>query len=476
MSSSAFRRPAASSGALRRPAALLAGSALLLLGLFGPVTAAGPAAAAPRPAVAHQDGGATASAGSSGSTEDSAGQKIADALRRSPVYVDPAYAGAVPAARQRELVRQIAATGLPIKVALVPLAKGDAFDGDPQVLAGVLHDRLAQRELILVTMDQFPDTLAGWEWPDDAHQAEHAVDAVGFLDDMKDAGLADRVAKAIQLIGQGDGDAVYDKATADLDGGSSPGPTAGGGTGSGPSAAVWVLVAVAAVLVAGGGGWLLRRRVAARRSAPFAFPRQVFAAEEAADEAALRQRAEAEVIALGETVEEAENRAGTDRALDAYAAAGAVLDAARGIPDLAGVLALVAEGRDALVGRADALPLCFFHPLHGRAVRRLAWRPLGRRDALDVAACAACAAAVAEHRSPEVLTDSAADGRRVPYFELPARESVWAATGYGSLVPRAAPSSRGRRGGSGDGAARAAAGGITERVLRGDFSRARRQE
>ncbi|MCL2733786.1 MAG: hypothetical protein FWE15_27725, partial [Actinomycetia bacterium] len=120
----------------------------------------------------------------------SAGQRIADALARSPVYVDPAYASAVPPAEQSRLTARIRQTKLPIKVALVPLTKGDAFDGDPQVLGDVLHERLGQRELILVTMDPSYDALQGAEWPADRHQVSHAVAAVEFQADMKDAGLA----------------------------------------------------------------------------------------------------------------------------------------------------------------------------------------------------------------------------------------------------------------------------------------------
>ncbi len=387
----------------------------------------------------------------------SPGQRIADALRTSPVYVDPAYAGAVPAARQRQLVTQIQRTGLPIKVALVPLVKGDAFDGDPGALAEVVHDRLGQNQLVLITMDELSDGLDGYEWPDDRYQARDAVSAVGFLDSMKDAGLADRVGKAIELVAQGDGTKVYQNATASLGRGPAAAPQSPRGSGG----ASWppVVAGVAALLLCLGGGlWLVRGRRRRRgcADAPFAFPRAVFAAAHAADENALRRHAEAEVLALGEAVRGADpDAAGLRDALDAYAAAGRVLDDAQGLPDLAGVLALVLAGRDALDERADALPLCFFNPLHGRAELRVEWRPLGRRDHLDIAACPACAEAVRTHAAPEVLTAARSDGRQVPYFELPPAASLWSATGYGSLL--ASPQ----------------AAGLAARVLRGDFTRSR---
>ncbi|MCX4869234.1 hypothetical protein OG571_03835 [Streptomyces sp. NBC_01369] len=55
---------------------------------------------------------------------------IAESLATDPVHVDPSYAAAVDPAQEQALVDRIAATGLPIKVVLVPLKKGDAFDGD----------------------------------------------------------------------------------------------------------------------------------------------------------------------------------------------------------------------------------------------------------------------------------------------------------------------------------------------------------
>ncbi|MEU1624202.1 hypothetical protein ABZ746_02425 [Streptomyces sp. NPDC020096] len=392
--------------------------------------------------------------------EPSPGQRIADALRTSPVYVDGAYASAVPAQRQQQLVAQIRRTGLPIKVALVPLVKGDAFDGDPDVLADIVHERLGQGELVLITMDKWTDALDGHEWPDDKHQARDAVAAVGFLDSMKDAGLADRVSKAIELIAQGDGTKVYQNATASL-GKDSSTPQKPAAKGGGASWLPTGVVIAALVLCASGPFWLVRHRRRRSPDAPFAFPQAVFAAARTASEDELRHHAEAEVLALGEAVQAADpsddaTAPGLRRALDAYAAAGTVLDGARGLPDLAGVLALVAVGRDALDGQSSALPLCFFNPLHGRAERRLSWRPLGRRDHLEVAACRDCGQAVRARRAPEVLTDTRADGRQVPYFELPSDDSVWAATGYGSLVE------------AGD------TDGMAARVLRGDFSRARR--
>nr|WP_246102938.1 hypothetical protein [Streptomyces piniterrae] len=381
-------------------------------------------------------------AASPGMAAESPGQKIAGALRKSPVYVDPSLSSAVGPAQQRELIDRIRRTGLPIRVALVPLVEGDSWGGDPRQLAEVVHDRMGGGPSILLTLGTYHDDIAAREWPADAHQAQSAAATVFHQDDMHGAGLPKRLARAIDIIKAGDGDKEYEKATADLNsptGSAASGTSGAGTTGSGkasdsPLGRILAL-AVGPVLLLAAAGLLLRRRARLRDlSTPFALPRSVFAAARRADEAGLRDRAAEEVIRLGEEAHAAQGAAtSVERALDAYAAAGTVLDQARGIPDLAGVFALVAEGRAALSQAPDALPLCFFHPLHGPAARRIPWRPLGRREQLRVAACDPCIRAVRSRRAPEVLTDHR-DGRPVPYFEVPADDSLWAVTGYGSLL------------------------------------------
>ncbi len=396
-------------------------------------------------------------------TPASPGKKIAEALRGSPVYVDPSLATAVDAAQKRELVEQIKESKLPIRVVLVPLVEGDSWGGKPEQLAEVVHDRMGGGPSILITLGDLPDDIAAREWPEGAHQAMHAAAAVFFQDDMKGAGLAKRVSRAIGIIKAGNGDKVYEEATASLNT-SKPTPSGeAGGTGkdaassragSGGSPLVRILsLVVGPVLLLAAAGMLLRRRSRLRDlTTPFALPRSVFAAARQADEAGLRDRAGEEVVRLGEEARTAQgDPAAVERALDAYAAAGTVLDRAGGVVDLAGVFALVAEGRAALSKAPATLPLCFFHPLHGPAVRRIPWRPLGRREQLRVAACETCLRAVRTRRAPEVLTDRR-DGRPFPYFEIPAEDSIWAATGYGSLL-------------SGDGDS------LAGRVQRGDFTR-----
>ncbi|GFH65203.1 hypothetical protein Srut_17170 [Streptomyces rutgersensis] len=203
------------------------------------------------------------------------------------------------------------------------------------------------------------------------------------------------------------------------------------------------------------GAVYVRRHPGERR----AEPRTVFTTAEEA--AFVRKRARtAELLPeLGLLIAEAPvalpgGTPGMERALDAYAAAGTVLDGARDLADLAGVVALVEEGtapiraemnaarpsRRRLLSRRSVpaqphTPLtCFFNPFHGLATAgEVSWRMLGRRDLLTVAVCAECAAALAARRTPQSLTVRH-EGRLVPYYEVPPEQSLWAATGYGSLT------------------------------------------
>lgn len=179
-----------------------------------------------------------------------------------------------------------------------------------------------------------------------------------------------------------------------------------------------VLILVAAVSTAMLPAWF-SRRAADRRPA-------VFALAAVGDSERARRQAQEAVIAFGEELENAPPDDDLDHALDAYQAASMALDCATSLADLAGVLVVVNLGR-------RRPPLCFFNPLHGASVRQVTWRLIGTRDQLHVPACTACIQAVSRRRPPEVVADMV-HGRRVPYLEVDAALSVWAATGYGIIA------------------------------------------
>ncbi|WP_028649335.1 hypothetical protein [Nocardiopsis sp. CNT312] len=88
------------------------------------------------------------------------------------------------------------------------------------------------------------------------------------------------------------------------------------------------------------------------------------------------------------------------------------------------------------------------NPLHGTDTRQVQWRESGGDRSVRVPLWRERAAAARKRARPTVPTDEHV-GRGVPYYEVPARKSVWAATGYGTP-----------------------AGGLVRRIQRGDHRRA----
>ncbi|MDA0564206.1 hypothetical protein LG943_07685 [Streptomonospora sp. S1-112] len=429
-----------------RPALLRAALAAVLTAAFA--LAAGPAAAAPSPA------------------GPSPAERIAQGLEESPVYVDPALEAALPEEQRVELADQIEATGKPIYVIVVPLVAGDAWNGEATQLIGAVHDRLGADGSYLASELGSSTWLTGVDYGTEAeHQAADAASAVSLDSDTDDTLFA-LFSRTVETIDAGTGTADYeresDELAAETGGWDAPGHGASGAGGAG-AGGIWLWPAVGGavlLLLAAGGAWLVVRR----RRAPVA-PRLVaFDNADRARQQELRAEVERELVDLGErlaatTLAGGDDRASADHAaaLDAHDAAGRVLDGARGIDDLAGVRVLLHLGEDLLAaaaahdgGRKAPAPRrhCFFNPLHATTTRPVTWRAVGTTRRIKVHACTDCAAAVRGHRAPTALPVRH-DGERVPYYEVPAEDSVWAATGYGNL--------------SAD---------LVQRVLRGDLRRA----
>ena len=335
---------------------------------------------------------------------------------------------------------------------LVPQVKGGTWS-DGEQLATAVHDRLGRDGIFITFDDDDMQDLAAHEWGGE-YQAPDAARAVRFDHEMEDAPLAGRLSRIVDLIVSGTATQEYRRVSEELSrrvekirerNGDSGGAAADGGGLALPLGAAGVAAAGVAGLVL----WRRRRMASVRREdGGLLMPRTVFATASRANEDQLRRQASREVIAFGELLDESstptsDERARTlmTRALDAYQAAGKTLDSARGVPDLAGVLVLVDQGRDALAsaqavakGRPEihAMPLCFFNPLHGDATTKLDWRPIGSRRRLHVRTCRACARTTRQKQTPDVLLDRR-DGRDVPYYEADPSGSVWAETGYGQL-------------------------------------------
>lgn len=339
------------------------------------------------------------------------GARIAAALRRSPIYVDPAYAASLPRAERTGLAARIRRSPVPIYVLLVPIVPGGPWPTSED-LATVVQSRLGRGGAFITLDPEFNDVFDVYRWGGTYTERQDSRDAgwaVSYDPAYKTASLGARLGRCVALISTGTGTKTYDRLVSQ-EFPSSPAPRARPVRHRGGGFPVALPAGMGAVAVAGGALLWLRRR----RSRPPA-PEAVFVTAHQADLDELRERAEQEVISLGERLESGEPR---EAELDAYSAAGRVLDRAESVADLAGVLALVAIGR-------DAPPPCYFNPPHGAGRVRVNWRPPGTRDRLAVRVCAECARAVRDRHVPDVLLD---DGR--PYYEA---DTVWAETGYGQL-------------------------------------------
>jgi hypothetical protein len=375
------------------------------------------------------------------------GQQIAAALQKSPLYVDPSLDSAFSATVRSRLLQEIREAPVPVYILAVPLVSGGQWSSGEQ-LATVVQNYLGRPGIYLTPDEEFGGNIDAFTWPSDPqgtgaapYNAADAAQAVNLASDAESTTLADKFFTCIQLVTSGKAVSAYNAATRQLNqatsADSNPQPS-----GSGGISAILITV-IALIVVAGGACGLVLARRGRRRHSPFIQPRAVFATARTASESELREQAQRQVIALGEAVENLgrDDQSEQVRALDAYEAAGRVLDRSKGVCDLVGVLVLTHLGFNAAQAvRAvqdgkpapEDVPLCFFNPLHGDAPRPIRWRPLGSTNTLDVHVCDDCASMTGRHLLPDTLTDIDGD-RTVPYYEVDPERSVWAATGYGQF-------------------------------------------
>ncbi|MFE3461803.1 hypothetical protein ACFXKD_30035 [Nocardiopsis aegyptia] len=393
---------------------------------------------------------------------ESPAQTIATALAESPVYVDPSYDTALPEEARSAAVAAIEESGLPVRVVLTPLVAGDAWDGEAQRLAAAVHDRagggdahyLVLEGARLVGSDMLASTA---ELPD--QRAHYASLATSYATDF-DAPIAEQVELAVEYAVSDDPAAAYEEqmrayedsqepAGTDPGTGSTPAPAAdaadAGDAGTGGSAGAWPWiggVAVAALVLVG--GYLLWTR---RRPVPTLPQHAAFANADQARRDALERQVERELTEVGERLAALHPAPGTaasralSSALDAHDAARRVAGTMRegSLADVVGALVLLDQAEDGLAavrsgGRAPARRRhCYANPLHGTDTAETDWRRLGATQTARVPLCRTCAKAVRGRTRLHVLQVEH-EGRTVAYHEVPSEESVWAATGFGSLA------------------------------------------
>ncbi|MGW1600249.1 hypothetical protein [Streptomyces eurythermus] len=339
---------------------------------------------------------------------------IAQALRKSPVYVDPAARDQLPADTAEALAARIERADRPLFIAVLPAGYPTAnLFTDLRAATGVtglygirLGDRFDARADASVMSATARRNLV---------RSVQGEDAKTQLADFTDRALLNMGGHA---------------------------PKGWGGTGDGVSGTA--LITTAAVLViAGAGAYTLVRRNRRRREE-----------EQRAALDRLRVVVDEDITAFGEELDRLDfqpaapgaddaMRADYEHALDAYDTAKQRMAMAERPEDVRGVTEALEDGRfslASLAARREGRPLperrppCFFDPRHGPSVADATWTPPGGAPR-QVPVCAADATRLADGRDPVIREVDTDYGRR-PYWDAGPAYGPWAG-GYfgGGLLP-----------------------------------------
>ncbi|WP_128801848.1 MULTISPECIES: hypothetical protein [unclassified Streptomyces] len=356
----------------------------------------------------------TAPAPASAATDVSA---IAEALRKGPVYVDPAASAQLSSADADALAKQIKNADKPLFVAVLP--------------AGYPTDNLFPNLRTATGITGLYAIRLGDRFDAKADSAVLPRTAVRNLvtsvrgEKNADTQLTDFTGRALANLG-------------------GKAPATWGSSSSGNGVSSTALITTAAVLVAAGAGaYALVRRNRRRHEE-----------EQHAALERLRVVVDEDITAFGEELDRLDfhpaeagaddaMRADYERALDAYEQAKSLMGQARRPEDVRAVTQALEDGRFSLAqlaARRERRPLperrppCFFDPRHGPSVTDAAWTPPGGTPR-EVPVCAADATRLADGRDPAVREVDTADGRR-PYWDAGPAYGPWAG-GYfgGGLLP-----------------------------------------
>ncbi|MGW2702487.1 hypothetical protein [Streptomyces sp. NPDC001340] len=341
---------------------------------------------------------------------------IAEALRKGPVYVDPAASAQLSAADADTLAKQIKGANKPLFIAVLPA-------GYPtRNLFSELRTATGVTGLYAIRLgDRFDARADSSVLPRSAVQnlvtSVQGEDTKTQLTDFTDRALANMGGHA---------------------------PASWGSSGKGGAVSTTALITTAAVLVAGGAGAyaLVRRN------------RRRHAEEQRAALDRLRVVVDEDITAFGEELDRLDfhpaetgaddaMRGDYERALDAYDKAKQYMADARKPEDVRAVTEALEDGRFSLAqlaARREGRPLperrppCFFDPRHGPSVTDAAWTPPGGAPR-EVPVCAADATRLADGRDPVIREVDTDYGRR-PYWDAGPAYGPWAG-GYfgGGILP-----------------------------------------
>ncbi|MFI5748403.1 hypothetical protein ACIBBE_21255 [Streptomyces sp. NPDC051644] len=349
---------------------------------------------------------------------------VAQALRKSPVYVDPAAADQLSQGQAAALTKKIKDADKPVFVAVLP--RTPAFP--EQNLLTTLRTDTGITGVYAVRLGNGFSAGA-----DPRVMSTRAVQNLTAA--VKTPGTDTDAATQLN--------AFVDRAVEQARG-HAPSTWGGSFADSGSSSTVG-LITVGAILVLGGGtAYTIFRRNRKRKEA-----------EERAALDKLRVVVDEDITAYGETLDRLDfhpaepgaddgMRADYERALDSYESAKSRMSKAQHPSDVRGVTQALEDGRFSLAvleaRRAGGeppvrRPPCFFDPRHGPSVADVRWLPSGG-TAREVPVCAADEIRLREGEEPLSRTVDTGDGRRRPYWEAGPAYGPWAG-GYfgGGLLP-----------------------------------------
>ncbi|MGW7001821.1 hypothetical protein ACWGCW_03050 [Streptomyces sp. NPDC054933] len=361
---------------------------------------------------------AAPSAHAAGSSLDT----VADALKKSPVYVDPRASAQLSSSDAAALEKKIKDAGKPVFVAVLP----DAPEYPRNTLLRLLRTKVGITGVYAVHLGD-----KGFNAAADAKVMSRSTVGNIVLDAKSSA--TDPKTELNTFVDQADQVAK----------GHAPGSWGDSGGSGGSGAAAGAIAAGVIVLGAGGGGYVLYRRAKKRKA-----ERELAALDQ------LRTVVDEDITAFGEELERLDftptapsatdaMRQDYTHALDAYDRAKSLMAAATRPDDVRPVTEALEDGRFSLatlVARRSGAPLperrvpCFFDPRHGPSVRDVEWAPAGGA-ARSVPACAADASRIADGAEPMTRHVQTAYGPQ-PYWDAGPAYAPWAG-GYfgGGLLP-----------------------------------------
>ncbi|GAA4515215.1 hypothetical protein GCM10023191_084720 [Actinoallomurus oryzae] len=325
--------------------------------------------------------------------------RVAAALRQSPVFVDPDVSSLLDAHERTALRRQIAGAGVPIYLAVVPLDSDDESAGDADYFTYLLHRRLGRDGIYLIS-----DQRGSLDWT--SYHVPRG-DSLEFSQVTNGKPLPERLHDVLDAFARAPAAKPSDPPVPDAPEADSstkrPGKVGLAGqffkTFFPALAMSGVLLAFLWAIVAA----VIGVARSARGSATTLRPRR------------LRRMAWAELVRLARAIgAAAEDDPGYPRAMADYDAAKLLWDEKQDPGSRFAVVVLSLDGQDALrSGTADPEPRCVVNPLHGTAARRVR-TALGSLSRRRQPMCEECAKAN-RHRPLALVID----GRERPYYEAP---------------------------------------------------------